>query len=64
MTRRKFIHQLAQMSSLLVAGVVTFARRTSAQKTKLRKFVRAVPLRYPGRVSSQHEIFEQSKWSG
>ena len=64
MTRRKFIRQLTQMSCVIAAGVVTLARRASAQKAKLRKFIRAVPLKYPGRVSSQHDTFKQSKWSG
>lgn len=65
MTRRKFIRKLTQICSVVVAGAFTFARRASAQEAKLRKFVRAVPMRrYPGRVRPLHDIFEQGKWSG
>jgi hypothetical protein len=65
MTRRKFICKLTQTGSVIVAGAFTLARRASAQKVKLRKFVRAVPMkRYPGRVRPLHDIFEQGKWSG
>ncbi len=65
MTRRKFIRQLTQICSVVVAGVFAFTQRVLAQKATLRKFVRAVPMkRYPGRVRSLHDIFEQGKWSG
>ena len=65
MTRRKFIRKLTQICSVIVAGAFTFARKATAQTTKLRKFVRAVPMRrYPGRVRPPHDSFEQGKWSG
>ncbi len=65
MTRRKFIYTLTQAGSVVVAGVFTFVRKATAQKAKLRKFVRAIPMRrYPGCVRPPQNILEQSKWSG
>ena len=65
MTRRKFIHKLTQIGSVIITGASIFARKASAQKAKLRKFVHAVPMgRYPGRVKPLHDNFEQGKWSG
>lgn len=65
MTRRKFICKLTQIGSVIVAGGFTFARRISAQKATLRKFVRAIPMRRNShRVKPLKDILEQGKWSG
>jgi hypothetical protein len=65
MTRRKFIFKLTQISSVIVAGGFAFVRRAWTQKAKLRKFVRAIPMRRdPRRVKPLHDVFEQGKWSG
>jgi hypothetical protein len=65
MTRRKFICKLTQISSVIIAGGFTFARRVWAQKAKLRKFVRAIPMRRDPRcVKPLEDTFEQGKWSG
>jgi len=64
MTRRKFIRKLTETCSFIVAGASAFTQGASAQKAKLCKFVRAVPMRqYPGPVKPLHDIFEQGKWS-
>ncbi len=65
MRRRKFVRKLTQVCLTVVAGTFTLAGRVSAQRVKLRKFVRAIPTKqYPGRVKCLDGIFEQSKWSG
>ncbi len=65
MTRRRFVRKLIETWSIVAVGALALARETSAQKAKLRKFVRAHPVsRYPGPIRPLQDIFKQGKWSG
>ncbi len=65
MTRRKFVHRLIEIWPAVAIGVSALARKASAQKAKLRKFVRAHPMSwYPGPVKPLQDIHKQGKWSG
>ena len=65
MTRRNFVRKM--LETWPAAGVIVsaLARKASAQKAKLRRFVRAHPMGwYPGPVKPLQDIHKQSKWSG
>lgn len=65
MTRRKFVCRLIEMWPVVAAGASALTRRVSAQKTKLRTFVRAARIsQYPGPVKPLQDISRQGKWSG
>ncbi|HUV67050.1 MAG TPA: hypothetical protein VMW24_24395 [Sedimentisphaerales bacterium] len=65
MTRRKFVCKLIETWPVVAVGASALARRASAQKARLRKFVRAARMnQYPGPIKPLHDICRQGKWSG
>ncbi len=65
MTRRTFVRKLIETWPVIAVGVSALARKASAQKARLRKFVHAARMnQYPGSVKPLQDIFKQSKWSG
>jgi len=65
MTRRTFVRKLIEAWSVVAVGASALAHKASAQKARLRKFVRAARMnQYPGPVKPLQDISRQGKWSG